>query len=1223
MESSKSGRLSTINECINESISETEKKYFEEDNNFIDYFVEVGVKPEIFKNNYLYDSESINDINDKIVPQIITKFPRIDKKYIVIESTLIQQIFPHGFNAVEVEEKPDPEFYSIILDNQMFSAKYTHKYFACLLIYENIKDYAKLNEKYKNSDSLFKTFMNSKSQKEIKIKETEKKYKNYYIPKCLAIVSVHPTFNRFEEILRALYDLVLSNKYNNLYIDRIIEKMIVETPKLPRGYKKISLKLPNKTIDLTEKKMNDYPSINIKLSKLFGTLKMQNIIEIFRYLLFETKMIFFSSKLYDLTNTIMSILSLITPFKYQFQVVSVLPKELYHFIETISPYIFGINEAYDENFIKKNNITLEDTTICIVDIDQDKLYIISTDEKSKNEDFPEFPKHLKEKIEKDYNSYIQELISKARDNVSIKNIIHYKKSDSKDVKEDSEIYQSIFFNFMIFLLKDYPKFLSKDYGVSKDISMQVKDMIDTNAYLNSLNVADRDFYKRIFNTQMFIEFIFKRMMPKDCTEKVEILFFEEKINEKMNSKKLFGKSKIKEQNILLSSKEYDYDEQSIIIDCASEIGITQKVLENITKNKNLQKDFLNKGYDIELDEKNRVMHFKYHIFPSLLSDQLFSFNYQYYSIPKQYYKQIDSINTTIVNKSHLKFSNKALKMSEVGNDLYLCYLILWSITLWYTDSWEREFRFLKMIEVLEKVEGHEIEIFELIFKAIVNYCNDKDTVLLYKKFIHLNLNPTWSIFSLVSKIIKKKSNVKNKKELLSQQTKFKDLKSNSNIVLNKTTNEMDKFRSRTLKMRKVDDNILSEDVIFYAYGQCKYCNEYLSLVNLCSDLNQLKTKTEGGKDYFKCPRNHPKGNNNEFVHLKLGINFGVELYNQKIKVNRQSTSSNFVIELLSPSTMKKQLLKIAKDLGDRKFDVEMFKKNHKELFWNAVWFFELNNMDISFMLPYSYESCNFVNDDKSEKIKKAIITKNKRDIDVDIEKIINNPDIHANIIFYGNVEALGENITHEKIKNEVFSFVKDKYKMNDLAIQKIFQFYMSDKTGMISYLGFNSFSDNIGYNEFPDKFEEIKISENDASSFFSSRSNTKMSETMEIMSSFSSSSSSTILNSSINKSFLTKKSVNFKESYTSDKDSLNSKNKLNNGIKSILKNSKKIATTSVEISNKNEEIDFLAKFKESAKKIENGLKKDNKDKSENPSGFLRNSTLKSGILHDEKINDNE
>ena len=292
-------RLDTIKETLNESnisiynVSETEKRYFEEDNNFIDYFIEIGVKPEIFKNNYLYTSDSIDEINEKIVPQIITKFPKIDKKYIVIENTIVQQIFPHGFNAVEAEEKPDPEFYSIILDNQLYSATYTHKFLACLLIFESIKDYAELNEVYKSSDVLFKKMVNSKSMKEVTKKDNKTKYKNYFIPKCLSIVSVYPCFNKFEEILRALNDLVLSNKYNNLFIDRIIEKMIVETPKIPRGYKRISLKLPNKVIDLSETKMNDYPSININLSKLFGTLKMENIIEIFKYLLFETKLIFF------------------------------------------------------------------------------------------------------------------------------------------------------------------------------------------------------------------------------------------------------------------------------------------------------------------------------------------------------------------------------------------------------------------------------------------------------------------------------------------------------------------------------------------------------------------------------------------------------------------------------------------------------------------------------------------------------------------------------------------------------------------------------------------------------------------------------------------------------------------------------------------------------------------------------------------------------------------
>ena len=1233
-------RLATIHESLNESnvnnynISETEKKYFEEDNNFIDYYVEVGVKPEIFKNNYLYNTESINEINSNILPQIITKFPKIDKKYIVIENTIIQQIFPHGFNAVEVEAKPDPEFYSIILDNQLYSATYTHKYLACLLIYESINDYEKLNQKYKSTDIL-SNFMTSKSMKEIKNIENEKKYKNYYIPKCLCFVSVYPFFNRFEEILRALYDLVLSNKYNNLYIDRIIEKMIVETPKLPRGYKRIYLKLPNKIIDLTEHRMNDYPNININLSKLFGTLKMSNIIEIFRYLLFETKMIFFSSKLYDLTNTIMSILSLITPFKYQFQVVSVLPKELYNFIETISPYIFGINESYDENFIKNNNITLEDTTICIVDIDQDKYYIISTDEKSKNEDYPDFPKYLKEKIEKDYNNYVRELINKAKD-INMKKIEENKINDNnaKDVKEDNQIYQHIFFNFMIFLLKDYPKFLSKDYGVAKDISMSVKDMIDTNAYINSLNSSERDFYKRIFNTQMFIEFIFKRMMPKDCNEKVDILFFEEKINEKLSSKKIFGKSKLKDQNILLSSKEYNYDKETITIDCSTDIGVTNTVFEYLLKNKAVaQKEFLNKGYDIEIDETNNVLLFKYHIFPSLLSDQFFSLNYQYYNIPTQYYKQIDIINSTIVNKSHLKFNNKVLKISEMGNDLYLCYLIIWSLTIWYTDYWEREFRFLKMIEVIEKVEGHEIEVFELLFKALVNYCNDKDTVLLYKKFIHLNLNPTWSIFSLVSKIIKKKSNIKNKKELLSQQTKFKDLKSRDNIILNKSTNEMSNFRSRTLKTREIDDKILSEDVIFYAYGYCKSCNEYINLMNLCSDLFQLKTKTEGGKDYFKCPNKHQK-NNNEYIPLKVGLNFGVELFNLKLKTNnRQSTASSYVIELLSPSTIKKKLLKIAKDLGDNKFNIEMFKNNHKEIFWNLVWFFELNNMDISFMLPYSYESCNILNNNESEKIKMAVITKYKRDQDIDIEKIITHPDLNVSIIFYGNVEALGEKIDEEEIKNNIFINLKRKYDMNDIVIQKIFQFQINNKKGMISYMGFNTFSDNIGYNEYPVEFEDIQIHERE-SSFFDFRSHTKYSESIELTS--SSSTSNIIINNKnasfnlVNKNFSKLKSVNF-DDINKIKNASTFK-KLNRGGGGILKKPRNIEninsnnTTDIEINNKIEDIDFLSKFKQSQKKIESGLRGENKEenKDSNNKDKLRKSTLKNGILfEDEKENNDE
>ena len=77
----------------------------------------------------------------------------------------------------------------------------------------------------------------------------------------------------------------------------------------------------------------------------------------------------------------------------------------------------------------------------------------------------------------------------------------------------------------------------------------------------------------------------------------------------------------------------------------------------------------------------------------------------------------------IVNKSYLKFIQniQTLKNSEAENDLYLCYLIIWSLTMWYTEEKEREYRFYEMLSVLKKVEEHEIKIFEILFKNLVEY----------------------------------------------------------------------------------------------------------------------------------------------------------------------------------------------------------------------------------------------------------------------------------------------------------------------------------------------------------------------------------------------------------------------------------------------------------------------------------------------------------------------
>jgi len=1253
------------------NVSEIEKEGFDEDNNFIDYFMIIGVKPEIFKNSSLYTSNSISDINTNLIPQIITKFPKIDKKHIVIENTIPQQIFPHGFNAVESEEKPENQFYSVILDNQLYSATYTHKYIACLLTYESLGEYEILYQKYKSSDILYKV-MEAESENDLKPQKSEK-YKNYYIPKVLCLVSVYPAFNRFQEILENIHDLAISNIYTNLYIDRLIEKLVFEIPKLPRGLKKIYLSLPpNTKINLTEKRMNDFPCVNVNLPQFLATFEIVNVLEIFRYLLLETKLIFFGSKLYDLTNAIISIISIIYPFKYQFQIVSVLPKNLYNFIETISPYIFGINETYEENFFKNNKINLDESTILIIDIDRNKYFLLTKNDKNINKDFPPFPKSLKEKIEKEYNKYKKEIaIAKEKEF----------KDDQMQREEENYGYQLIFFNFMISLLKDYPKFLSKDYGVTQDISMSIKDMIDLNSYTNSYGVNEREFYNKIFTTQMFIEFIYKRMMPKNFYEKVEILFFEEKINE-IKLKKSFFKAKDNTNGILLSSHDYDYDNDKVCIDCSNDFEITENVYEYIMENKEeAGKIFINNGYDMSIDEENKKINFEYHIFPCLLSDRFFPLNYEYYKKPENYYTAIDEINLKIVNKSGVKFSHKFKEaLTEEGNDIYLCYLIMFSLTLWYTDDFERESRFLQMIEIIEKVQGHDIQIFELLFKALVDIkWDDKQIILLYKKFIHLNLNPTWKIFSLVSKIIKKKSNVKNKKALLSQETKYNEIRNKKKLKKANVNTEEEQnipsFRNRSLKSKYEDDKILSEDVIFYAYGKCPTCDKYINMVNLCSNLGQLKAKSVAildekktmkptfrsmkstfvttnfnlkkedeeendnnknkTEDFFKCPNKHQKEGSNDYFRLKLRLNHGIELFNTKIASNFDNTSTSFTTILMSPSTIKMELLKIVKKLEQekKKFDVENFKKNYKRLFWNIVWYFELNDIEISFMLPYESEIPADANL-SIENLKKYIDTKTKPEKDINIEKIVQNKDLNLDFLVCSNRDSLlGKNIKPEEIKNDLFNKYKNKYDKNDLVLQKIFKFEINDKKGFISYLSLNNYTENIGYNEYPNEFKEIpeitldyineKIKDKKDTNDEQLNKNPHHVHFLDDK------------NTNINKNFSKLRTVNLDEK--KGKVSTLMRSKFSLGKKRLLKKPKKDNKDGNNEENKSkkanneinenedeeeeeEDVDVLSQFKESQKKIGKidldkimGIKAED-NKINNKVKILRKSTLRGGFL---------
>ena len=88
------------NKKFDNDIIEYEKLLFDGNNIFINYFLEIGIKPEIFKNKDLFN-KTIDELNEIIKPEIICKFPNIDQKIIQINNEIINHIFPNGYKIIK------------------------------------------------------------------------------------------------------------------------------------------------------------------------------------------------------------------------------------------------------------------------------------------------------------------------------------------------------------------------------------------------------------------------------------------------------------------------------------------------------------------------------------------------------------------------------------------------------------------------------------------------------------------------------------------------------------------------------------------------------------------------------------------------------------------------------------------------------------------------------------------------------------------------------------------------------------------------------------------------------------------------------------------------------------------------------------------------------------------------------------------------------------------
>ena len=160
-----------------------------------------------------------------------------------------------------------------------------------------------------------------------------------YIPKVICLISIHPYIKTFEKILKSIYELYIDVDTNTIEkdnkkidkkeipLEKYITNLIIEVPIPPRGLYSISYELLDIHYMFKGYENNKLFVTENNLYKFNSLISLKVKLEIFKHLLFGSKVIFFSTKLNLISETMLAFLTLLYPFNFSLQAMSNLFKD--------------------------------------------------------------------------------------------------------------------------------------------------------------------------------------------------------------------------------------------------------------------------------------------------------------------------------------------------------------------------------------------------------------------------------------------------------------------------------------------------------------------------------------------------------------------------------------------------------------------------------------------------------------------------------------------------------------------------------------------------------------------------------------------------------------------------------------------------------------------------------------------------------------------------------
>ena len=231
-------------------------------------------------------------------------------------------------------------------------------------------------------------------------------------------------------------------------------------------------------------------------------------------------------------------------------------------------------------------------------------------------------------------------------------------------------------------MSNYNSFLNRKFYSHEAPSLET--LFKVQDFLKKVPSNDKNFYdKFVSETQIFGDFIYLRMIPKNSKEKIRILLFDEKINENSkNSSKVFTET-----------KEYEF----VDTHSPQKPRSLTKEESDFYKDPKNQKELLKYGIIVSIDKKdeNKVV-FSYPIFPKLTNLLFLSENIKEYFRPENWNDNFDQINEDLISKSHL--GDVSIRLDDMKKYIYLCWMQMWALTFWYSKENEKNIGFKNYLE---------------------------------------------------------------------------------------------------------------------------------------------------------------------------------------------------------------------------------------------------------------------------------------------------------------------------------------------------------------------------------------------------------------------------------------------------------------------------------------------------------------------------------------------